>query len=1685
MTQLPQPPEPNHPNEQREKASAYRTRLLIVLGLAAIGVAGGAVLRQWVYTRLVPLVEQSVSGLIDRPVEMGAVEGFSLTHVRFGETVLPPTISDPDRAIADAVHVSFNPLEVLINRSLSFKVTLITPTAIVEQDESGLWVDTQVTSLEPGTIEFKLDSIRFQDAHVVLIPASLSSNGDRTTSLPSNRNSSSITETPSGINSSRARLLQNERELPEAWPQMTLPFVWLQEIDGIATLRDENKRITFDIVGQPGTSDDGGTFDVTGELNTRQDSWQANVVVRTQNLDMTEFLLLAPELPVDITTGRVSSNLRGVLDAAGDVSVQGTAQLQEVGMRMAGVPSLIELTQGDLQFRGQQVQIENSTFQIGSSLLSARGRIDLQNNVADAYNLTVVGESLDIATVLRDAEVSVPIEVSGQLNTTVRITGPLAQPSIAGTMNHASTIQVDRLEFDAVGVRFRLLPNALEINTIQVSPSAGGVIAGSGKILFDDAMSLAFALDASNVRGDAIARQYFPDSLPEGLVIGSVSSRTQLTGTLQRPRLSAQWTASEGTYPAQGTLTMFNNQIAFRDVSVQVGEGSVLADADISLADQTWQAIATVEQLVLDTVVPDQPGILDGDVIIAGTLQNLNPAAIEAEGRMTLTDFSLLDGPLTAQGRWIGTGLQLDEAIAPNLQARGFVGITFPSGTSGAIGAPIVNELDLDVLAQNVDLSLGASLLGSSDTDAFPIAGLANFDGQITGSLAQPTVDGNVVLQDLVINGIAFEPQMLGSTRFTLGEGGAFNLAGQNDRITVAVDERYYPTEFLIRRGQILAQGETQDNRLQAQVANFPIGILNIQPAENLGLGALRGNLTGSLSLDLATLDLADLSSVAASGDVEIIDPSLGHIEGDRFTGRFIYGNGIADIRNGTLVVGTSNYGVSGRLSPTAETLFQGQITADNGDIQDLLVAFKYFELQDLLRFFDPPQYGVAADLDLIPIRISEATLLRQLQRYAEISTLLRLRRAEDDENTFFPSLQELSGNVSGMIDLTVSQRSGLMADFDLVGENWEWGTYAEPNQIIAQGSFSDNTITLLPFRFSSGETLINFAGQVGQAEDSQGQLQIENVPAELVADFVRLPIGIAGNLNSTATVTGSINNLQARGEFSLVDGLINQTPIQETEARFSYADARLNLIGSMLVSENDPIRVIGSVPYRLPQGIVEPDSDEINLDIQIENDGLALLNVLNDQVRWTGGEASVSLQVGGTLRQTSNGIDIQPLATGFAELNDGAFSAQVLPAPLTGVTGIIQFNRDRIQVNDIRGQFSDGEFVAQGVIPLATPFEINDNTAIEGGVPDIAPLTVDLNDLAVTVKGLYNGAVNGQMIVQGTALAPRIGGQVTLSDGRVSLTDPTILGEATAVQEETNAFATLFSPPELDNLQVILGNRLLITRAPILNFVATGSLMVDGPLNDFRNLMPDGEIRLRSGQVNVFTTQFNLLRGRDNVAIFRPRDGLDPFLNVRLATSILEQTRSPIPTSTAFTQSEIAEIADSSANDFGGLETVRIQATVVGPASQIFENLELTSSPSRSENEILALIGGGFADTQGQGDSNLAIASLAGTALFTSLQNLLSNALGISDFRIFPAVITDDEREDGSGDSQTSTLGIAAELGVDLTGDLSISALQFLTLEEPTQFNLRYQINDQLRLRGTTNFSDENRAVLEFETRF
>jgi translocation and assembly module TamB len=129
-------------------------------------------------------------------------------------------------------------------------------------------------------------------------------------------------------------------------------------------------------------------------------------------------------------------------------------------------------------------------------------------------------------------------------------------------------------------------------------------------------------------------------------------------------------------------------------------------------------------------------------------------------------------------------------------------------------------------------------------------------------------------------------------------------------------------------------------------------------------------------------------------------------------------------------------------------------------------------------------------------------------------------------------------------------------------------------------------------------------------------------------------------------------------------------------------------------------------------------------------------------------------------------------------------------------------------------------------------------------------------------------------------------------------------------------------------------------------------------------------------------------------------------------------------------------------------------------------------------------LLGGGFVDTQGRGDTTLGLINIAGSAVFNNFQaafNQIGDAFGLSELRIFPTILSD-KPEAGKSNS---TIELALEAGVDISSKFSFSTIKILTASDPFQWGINYRINDDFRVRASTNFTDDSRAIIEFERRF
>ncbi|MEG4285628.1 translocation/assembly module TamB domain-containing protein [Microcoleus sp. A006_D1] len=1088
-------------------------------------------------------------------------------------------------------------------------------------------------------------------------------------------------------------------------------------------------------------------------------------------------------------------------------------------------------------------------------------------------------------------------------------------------------------------------------------------------------------------------------------------------------------------------------------------------------------------------------GLFNGNVNLSGPIAAASAQTLRAGGSFRISELPFLKQPFEAIFNWDGKRIEVEKAATRGLTASGFVGVELAGK-----GLPSISNLDLDVKLSNFNLeALPAEQLAflcpighkNCTEKNQPIRGNVDFTGRLTGNLAALSLVGDVEVRNLAVNQVAFDPVLAGKVTASSDKSVDLRLAGVSDKIEVALNRSFLPTSFLVKRGESVASGQTEGETLRVNLSDFPLAALNLSPGKDAGLGPITGTVSGQVNVPGWKMPL-NPQTLQATGQIAIAQPAIGYIKGDSFQAEFSYANGSATLTNGIFRQGTGQYLISGNVKAGANPEFAGKVNIQQGNLQQVLAALQYFNLGDLARGLKPPVYGNSGDVQTVAVGEPEAPLIEQLRRLAEIEVILQQQQAVKSSEKL-PALSELQGTFGGEIAVAGSLQTGVQAQFNVTGDNWQWGKYVAEKFSI-EGGFQDGILTILPLEIRSGKSAIGFSGQLGQKAQS-GQLRIENVPVEELAKLIELPfVDVTGNLNLRANLAGSLENPQATGELSLLDGTLNGEPIKKADGSFSYSNARLNFGGSALITQTEPIEVQGSLPFELPFAAVKPDSNQIDLRANLQNEGLAIINVLTPQVAWVSGKGQVQIRVGGTLQQ--------PIAQGIANFENATVRARAFPEPLTGLTGRVRFEGDRIRVEGIRGQLSQGQVVAAGVIPLSVPFAAGD-------VDSANPLAVNLDKLALNLRGLYRGGAVGQVQATGTALRPRLGGNIELYDGEVFLPSaggatrlasspspsPSPATEVSASPSPATEVSASPSPATevsaspsplpsfevgLNDLRLNLGRGIRVTSAPILSFQATGGLRVNGTLDDLR---PEGTIRLTSGSVNLFTTQFRLDRGYPQTATFVPTQGLDPTLDVRLATSVQEVTRFRTPgTSVA------SEIADEPTN-FGSVRSVRIQALVQGKASQLAENLELRSSPGRSSTEIVALLGGSFVQTLGQGDSTLAIANLAGAGLLNNLQSVITNATGLSEFRLFPTRIRGNEgqtaRSGSGGASGAGSLGIGLEVGADITRNLSASIIRVLSANQPTEFNLRYRLNDKILLRSSTNFQGDNRVTAEYEMRF
>ncbi|MEO1685728.1 MAG: translocation/assembly module TamB domain-containing protein [Cyanobacteria bacterium J06631_12] len=1731
------------------------------LGLAAWG---------WGFIQddLAPLISQVLTDYLERPVELGDVERVTFGSIQVGPSTVGASDEDPTTLTADTVTVDFDLLDTIFTQELGLNLTVTGAEGTLVQDEERGWLNVAVPEQEEEKTErrFKinLNEVELENSQLTLVP------------LPVPDQS----PVPIPLNNVNGQL----------------------DLDKVTVAEKETRRVRFEVEGQPIA---GGKITYKGEVNpVKADSAETDINADKKIKFATQFFIQADAAPladilnftlstlnlqtdaVSFDSGKVSGNMEMALRPGETIDYSGNLSVVEATVRTDLLPLPVEEIAGETRFQGNEWTVDRAVGEYGEIAAIAEGLIDFDNG----YSLSATTENVTVEDFSNTVDLDLPVPTTGNFDAIARVTGPIDSPEFSGTATATEPVIVDQLTFTSASTDFLLQGNQLFLGDIAATPSTGGALRGTGQVLLAAGSPFSFQLTGRSLPATEIARLY---GLEPGFQIGLVSADATVVGRGGAVTTTVDWDAPNALYPGSGTIDINGTNLAFRDTVFTLGGGTISGTG--SLINGLWDSDVSFQNVQLSAFSEDLRGDVNGQFRFSGSTADTRIGAIAAQGNVTFSDgvaafnqqFDSFNQPLTAQVAWNGEQIQVIQASSDRITASGTLTPSFDRGFTG------LERLDLDITARDYAL---AEL--PFDIPSFiDLSGRGDVTGTLAGAPTAPSFTGNLSVSDLIVNNLPFNPLLTGTVAYSPTEGVALGLTGNTDKIALNIgstadlpQETIPNLNFDIGWRGAVARGRTQGNLLTAEAQNFPLAALNFPANGFADIGQLRGTLT-------ATDIVANLSDQTLEGDIAIDQLGVGYIQAGRLAGKVRFADSLATLTSGELTLNENLYTVTGRLDLNGPVpVYSASADTQSGNVQNLLTALSIYRLEDFRRGLTPPDWledplspEVLEQL-LATVPTGQESLDEQLNRLAEIQEL-EAAEAIAEAAAPIPPLRDLEGPFAGNIQIDGSGED-FQLDFDLAGNNWAWGNKYSAEDVVARGSLTPNVLTFEPVRFAStvpvpinqspspdaeggnqttpqtpfpvvtavqpAEAYINLAGQLVFGRDTQLtsdlQATVSNIDVIDLRNILQLPLDIDGLANARATLGGTLANPQLRGSGELTNATINNTPIQTAQAGFLYQNARLALLSTLTANTPEqPLTLTANIPYAFDFMEVAPDSDAIEVKVNVQNEGLALLNIFNDQVAWESGEGQINLLVSGTRDN--------PLISGDASLTNAVLSAQVLPEPLTNVNGSATFTGDQIVVDSLQGQFSDGQLTAVGTFPLIAPI-ITGNQIValraeptlptpEAALPEAVPpegdsaqappanplfpqplaanrpLTVNLENIDLALDTLYSGGVDGQIIVGGSALGngPQIGGQVVLSQGQVLLPDNT--GSTTGAEDSSQASAPVAidgsftnttetapvntDPIETDrigqlseqnpqngasqngiipifrDLELTLGDSVRIVQGTLLNFVADGSLLLNGPPTD---LEPNGVIRLRSGRVNLFTTLFRL-RGRNNTASFTPEMGLqNPFLDVSLRASVPEVDSSGLLTATPFARSEIVDTSNIGFDNPGSLRTIRVRANVQGPANAIFENLELSSSPPRSQAELVGLIGGGFVTAlestvgslSGGGDSFEGLINLVSGALLNNVQDLIGSTLSLSEFRLFP--VTAASRALTEEDNETG-LDIAAEVGFDVTEDASATVLKILTDDTNPEFGLNYRLTDSLTVRANTNLSDINQVLLEYEIRF
>lgn len=1386
----------------------------------------------------------------------------------------------------------------------------------------------------------------------------------------------------------------------------------------------------------------------------RADKWSAKL--STDNTSVSGLAKLARDYRPDLRLESGSVSATAYLGVAGDTPLNWSLDLwlhridgsmTSVGLDVSGLQGGIKVTPKQIQLTGVRGYLGDDQVQISGSMepaLDGSLNLDFSSNGIHLAEHKGLLAKLYPALAVRDLQ--------GSAEVALNVTGTLAQPLLAGSINlqDLGFVANQPLPLEVSALSGELLLAGQRVWTKGINLRlAEEPLALKGQVLLGKDPYFDLDLSTQTVGLDRVVAWFdqhgFSRLVPSWVrrdppLVGNLSFSGTMLGNLEAPLVAGELNLQQGRVagvPVESLRAEFDYSAQVFNLSrvdLALPQGQNLTGSIKIAPDQngvsTYSGLFRYRELSAEWLAQYLPalpwdlaqvgGKASGELVAQGNFTSLPQILV---GNIRLAQPSLANGLLSQfKADWSLEGETLD--------LQYFEGISSAGSFSGSGRLNLDDQsLSGQVFGHELEIADLASQLqkaGLEISQAQDFAGRASAQVEIGGSLKAPELSGKLLVTepswrherfDLLTADFTYRDDIISLQKGELTQGVArVLLSGQINKVSTAPEVFFNTTVQELDGSRIAAFLERElplDGVFDADLAlsgKWPDLVLKG------GITLQQGNLMGQELPEAKTqifwnreiLEFTDFSAVLAGA----------RIKGN---GELAAGQIQAALRADEVDLQTLGEFIPELTGAQGHGSFAGVITGDwREPVITGTVAMKDLLYQDyhLDGIAGKISYQMATgQVELDSLRFYQAESIIKAKGLVELAhgpgydlnlditkaTLADLRQIAP--NLAWP---ELDGSFGGYLQIKGEGKNAI-ARTVVDWERLEYrGLVYSAHLDLA---YQDGTFRLYQGRVwdKAGEVVGSGSYQIGGVLDISAQGK--GIALEPIVSQFSPNLNLAGSMDFALQAQGELDDPQVEVGFSIEDGMAQEVKLEACTGQAVVTREGITLQELAINTGENSTTVKGTIPWgrevaaKLP--FLADTSQGMNLRVQMSDESLALLGLIVGRPLDIKGQGRVDLSItGGFANPVVNGeVDLAGLHFAMPEVIPGSFDQVDAKIVFQGRQGVIR---------QAQGLYNGGRFQADGKLDFAKL--------------DAAEVDLRLHTSGVRMQfSFMDSKVDADLTLNGLITEPLIKGKATLNDAVFRF-----------AQGKKGSGKPSTSEVKLD-IDLVNGNDVRILVADIVDARAIGEMNLGGTI---KAPTLTGHAEATRGTITYFDTVFQMTTGTADFASFR---GVIPVLDVQAETRVPDAT---------------------------------IGLGVTGPANDL--QLQLTSNPPMSEQEIITkltlpgrlsqLIQNGRDGAWEEELIRLFDDELS-SQVMGGIESVVRRALQLDEFRIRKAF---------------SEENVQLQFGKYLVNNLYVTYTRTLDTEDPLEYlGFEYRIKPNIIFNNSISSDGELRLGLETKFRF